>query len=592
MANFIVSARKYRPENFSAVIGQETITVTLRNAIKSGKIGHAYLFCGPRGVGKTTCARILAKTINCSNISKEAEACNKCDSCITFNEMRSFNIHELDAASNNSVDDIRSLTDRVRIPPQSGKYSIFIIDEVHMLSATAFNAFLKTLEEPPAHAVFILATTEKHKIIPTILSRCQIFDFNRIQVKDIVAHLEKIAANEGVDYELDALNIIALKADGAMRDALSIFDQMVSFSEKKITYQDVIRSLNVLDYDYYFRLTDMFVEGNISGSLLVFNEILQKGFDGHNFIVGLGEHLRDLLVSRDPETTRLLEVGATIRDNYLEQSARTDEEFIFKALEICANADVNYRSSRNQKLLVELALVRLCQITGSKKKTIASPQTLSEEQKVPEKETRITGGDVPEQSKNIGSEPDLPERKGKLKEFNSLNTEEQKSIPGKPKKFTSGYSIREAIVGNEKSDEENEFPDDISDEQIPIVSDYFTDDELVAAWNEYAKKIKTDRPRMFNAMKGHSPVRKDDQTIEIVFDNVIQQDEFNENIRQDLLIYLKEKLNNELISLTSIVKVEAEKKARLYTAEEKFNFLVKKNPDLGKLKQDFNLDFE
>jgi DNA polymerase III subunit gamma/tau len=592
MANFIVSARKYRPENFSAVIGQETITVTLRNAIKSGKIGHAYLFCGPRGVGKTTCARILAKTINCSNISKEAEACNKCDSCVTFNEMRSFNIHELDAASNNSVDDIRSITDRVRIPPQSGKYSIFIIDEVHMLSATAFNAFLKTLEEPPAHAVFILATTEKHKIIPTILSRCQIFDFNRIQVKDIVAHLEKIAANEGVGYELDALNIIALKADGAMRDALSIFDQMVSFSEKKITYQDVIRSLNVLDYDYYFKLTDMFLEANISGSLLVFNEILQKGFDGHNFIAGLSEHLRDLLVSRDPETLQLLEVGATIRDNYLKQSARTDEEFIYKALEICANTDINYRSSHNQKLLVELALVRLCQITGIKKKTTVTPQASSESQPIPEKEDQKTGIDNPEQLKSKTGESELPEEKVKSKEIETRISGEKKSTPGIPKKFTSGYSIKEAMSSNEKHDEEGELAYDVSDEEIPIVSDYFTDEELVAAWNDYAEKIKTDRPRMYNAMKGHPPVRKDDKSIEIVFDNVIQQDEFNENIRQDLLIYLKGKLNNELINLTSTVKVEAEKKARLYTSEEKFNYLVKKNPDLGKLKQEFNLDIE
>jgi len=592
MANFIVSARKYRPENFSAVIGQETITVTLRNAIRSGKIGHAYLFCGPRGVGKTTCARILAKTINCSNISKESEACNKCDSCVTFNEMRSFNIHELDAASNNSVDNIRSLTDRVRIPPQSGKYSIFIIDEVHMLSATAFNAFLKTLEEPPAHAVFILATTEKHKIIPTILSRCQIFDFNRIRVKDIVAHLEKIAANEGVEYELDALNIIALKADGAMRDALSIFDQMVSFSEKKITYQDVIRSLNVLDYDYYFRLIDMFLEANISGTLLVFNEILQKGFDGHNFIVGLSEHLRDLLVSRDPETIQLLEVGATIRDNYLKQSARTDEEFIYKALEICSNADINYRSSHNQKLLVELALVRLCQIAGIKKKTTITPQASSENQPIPEKEGRKTGPDVPEQLKIITTESKLPEEKIKVKDIEILKSGEKKSTPGIPKKFTSGYSIKEAMSSNEKHAEEGELAYDISDEEIPIVSDYFTDEELVSAWNEYAEKIKTDRPRMYNAMKGRPPVRKDDKSIEILFDNVIQQDEFNESIRQDLLIYLKGKLNNELINLTSTVKVEAEKKARLYTSEEKFNYLVKKNPDLGKLKQEFNLDLE
>jgi DNA polymerase-3 subunit gamma/tau len=592
MANFIVSARKYRPENFSAVIGQETITLTLRNAIKSGKIGHAYLFCGPRGVGKTTCARILAKTINCSNISGETEACNKCDSCITFNEMRSFNIHELDAASNNSVDDIRNLTDRVRIPPQSGKYSIFIIDEVHMLSATAFNAFLKTLEEPPAHAVFILATTEKHKIIPTILSRCQIFDFNRIQVKDIVSHLEKIAENEGVEFELDALNIIALKADGAMRDALSIFDQMVSFSEKKITYQDVIRSLNVLDYEYYFRLTDMFLEGNISGSLLVFNEILQKGFDAHNFIIGLGEHLRDLLVSRDPETLQLLDVGATIRDNYLKQSSRTGEEFIYKALDICSNTDINFRLSRNQKLHVELALVRLCQITGDKKKTTVTPEELSEEPAVQEKINKKTSDKIPDQVNDSAGESEKPEIKDKLNERDSQELVGKLSSLKIPKKFASGYSIREAMTGNEKPLAETEITDDTPDEEIPVVSEYFTDEELIAFWNEFAEKIKTDRPRMYNTLKGHLPVRKEDQSIEIVLDNVIQQEEFQKDIKQDLLIYLKEKLNNELISITSSVKIEGGKKARLYTSQEKFDYLFKKNPDLGKLKQEFNLDLD
>jgi DNA polymerase-3 subunit gamma/tau len=593
MANFIVSARKYRPENFSAVIGQETITVTLRNAIKTDKIGHAYLFCGPRGVGKTTCARILAKTINCSSISSEAEACNKCDSCVTFNEMRSFNIHELDAASNNSVDDIRNLTDRVRIPPQTGKYSIFIIDEVHMLSAAAFNAFLKTLEEPPAHAVFILATTEKHKIIPTILSRCQIFDFNRIQVKDIVAHLEKIAVNEGVEYELDALNIIALKADGAMRDALSIFDQMVSYSDKKITYQDVIRNLNVLDYDYYFRLTDMFLEGNLSGSLVVFNEILQKGFDGHNFIVGLSEHLRDLLVSKDPVTIQLLEVGATIRDNYLKQSARTDEEFIYKALEICSNADIYYKSSRNQKLHIELALVRLCQITAGKKKTTITPQKPSEETLIKEKEAKIAIDENPDRADDAAGEYEKSESAG-----NSDNKSPQKSgelkstTPKIPKQFSSGYSIREALDGGEKPADENDIPLVAPDDEIEIITDYFTDEELEATWNEFAEKIRTDKPRMYNTLKGHLPVRKEDQSIEIVLDNTIQQEEFQEDIRQDLLFYLKEKLNNELITLTSSVKIEAGKKARLYTAQEKFDYLLKKNPDLGKLKQEFNLDLD
>ena len=592
MANFIVSARKYRPEIFYAVVGQETITVTLRNAIKTNKIGHAYLFCGPRGVGKTTCARIFAKTINCSNISPEAEACNKCDSCVTFNEMRAFNIHELDAASNNSVDDIRSLNERVRIMPQTGKYSIFIIDEVHMLSASAFNAFLKTLEEPPSHAIFILATTEKHKIIPTILSRCQIFDFNRIQVHDIVAYLEKIAGQEGVEYELDALNIIALKADGAMRDALSIFDQMVSYSDKKITYQDVIRSLNVLDYDYYFRLTDMFLEGNMSGSLLVFNEILGKGFDGHNFIVGLSGHLRDLLVSKDPETLQLLEVGATIRDNYLKQSTRTDQEFIYKALDICNNADIYYKSSRNQKLHIELALIRLCQIMDSKKKTIITPEVQSDTSVVREKVAKSTEKGSPDQVNEPvpGTEKPLEPKKSKRIKSEKPESTDQKSV--EKEKISQSYSIRDALNGNDSPAVDPDIPVDAPEDEIEIVSDYFTDEELLTAWNEFAENIKTDKPRMYNTLKGHLPERKDNQNIDLVLDNTIQQDEFQRDIRQDLLDYLKEKLNNELISLTSSVKTEKGKQPRLYTAQEKFDYMLKKNPDLGKLKQEFNLDLD
>lgn len=602
MENFIVSARKYRPEIFASVIGQDTITMTLRNAIKANKIGHAYLFCGPRGVGKTTVARIFAKTINCTNISPDTEACNKCDSCVTFNEMKAFNIHELDAASNNSVEDIRSLTERVRIPPQAGKYSIFIIDEVHMLSANAFNAFLKTLEEPPSYAIFILATTEKHKIIPTILSRCQIFDFNRIQVHDIVAHLEKIAGKEGVEYELDALNIIALKADGAMRDALSIFDQMVSYSEKKISYQDVIRSLNVLDYDYYFKLTDMFLEGNVSGSLIVFNEILGKGFDGHNFIVGLSGHLRDLLVSKDPETIQLLEVGATIRDNYLKQSVRTDQEFIYKALEICNNADIYYKSSRNQRLHIELALVRLCEITDSKKKTKLDPEVESDETTIQEKQLKSTDQErsdqvnepaqenekLPTTKKLTRSKSDKPEKK---EEPGSLSADQKSVSPGR-KVLTPGYSIREALNGNDKTDTYPDVSADPPDDEIKIVSDYFTDKELLMAWNEFAEKIKTDKPRMYNTLKGHLPERNDDRNIELVLDNTIQQDEFQRDIKQDLLVYLKEKLNNELISVATSVKSEKGKQPRLYTAQEKFDYMIKKNPDLGKLKQEFNLDLD
>lgn len=370
MDNFIVSARKYRPSTFHSVVGQYSVTTTLKNAISSNHLAHAYLFCGPRGVGKTTCARIFAKTLNCFNRTSETEACNECESCKSFNESRSYNIHELDAASNNSVDDIRNLIDQVRIPPQIGKYSIYIIDEVHMLSTQAFNAFLKTLEEPPAHALFILATTEKHKIIPTILSRCQIFDFNRIKIEDTVTFLEFISKSEGVEYESDALNIIAQKSDGGMRDALSIYDQIVSFAGSKITYKGVIDNLNILDYEYYFKMVDAFLEKSISKALMLFNEILDKGFDGHNFINGLASHLRDLLVCKDEITIQLLEVGVSIREQYQIQARKCNPLFIFEALNICSQCDVQYKISKNQRLHVELALIQLSNIDPEKKSLI------------------------------------------------------------------------------------------------------------------------------------------------------------------------------------------------------------------------------
>ena len=367
MENFVVSARKYRPDTFQTVVAQDSITNTLKNAIKSNQLAHAYLFCGPRGVGKTTCARIFAKTINCTNLSPEVEACNECDSCKAFNSSRSFNIHELDAASNNSVDDIRSLTDQVRIPPQMGRYSVYIIDEVHMLSAQAFNAFLKTLEEPPKHAVFILATTEKHKIIPTILSRCQIFDFNRISVSDIAGYLEFVAKNESIEVEPEGLNVIAQKADGAMRDALSIFDQIVSFSGRKITYHDVITNLNVLDYDYYFKLVDQFLKNDVPEVLLIFNDILNHGFDGHHFITGLSSHFRDLLVCRNAETIQLLEVGGETKERYKVQAQAVESGFLLEALQISNECDMQYKMSMNKRLLVELALIRIVQLTLKKK---------------------------------------------------------------------------------------------------------------------------------------------------------------------------------------------------------------------------------
>lgn len=366
MENFIVSARKYRPVTFDMVIGQNTITNTLTSAIKSNHLAQSYLFCGPRGVGKTTCARIFAKTINCSNLGENAIACDRCESCLSFNSSRSFNIHELDAASNNKVEDIRSLNEQVRIPPQIGKYSIYIIDEVHMLSSSAFNAFLKTLEEPPSHAIFILATTEKHKIIPTILSRCQIFDFNRIKIEDIVGRLMYVSKNEGVAAEEEALHIIAQKADGALRDALSIFDQIVSLTGKKITYKDVIENLNVLDYEYYFNTVDGALMGNLSSVLISFNEILEKGFDGHDFITGLNSHLRDLLICRDEATLPLLETTASVRQRYMEQTSKCDVEFLFRALEIGTNCDLNYKGSKNPRLHVELALISLCRLIKEK----------------------------------------------------------------------------------------------------------------------------------------------------------------------------------------------------------------------------------
>lgn len=365
MENFIVSARKYRPATFDTVVGQSHITNTLKNAIKNNHLAQAFLFCGPRGVGKTTCARILAKTINCTNPTETMEACDQCDSCVSFRNGTSLNIHELDAASNNSVDDMRNLVEQVRFAPPSGKYKIYIIDEVHMLTTSAFNAFLKTLEEPPSYAIFILATTEKHKIIPTILSRCQIFDFNRIQVEDIADHLAYISKNENIEADPEALHIIAQKADGALRDALSIYDQNVSFAGQHLTYQAVIDNLNILDYDYYFKITDAIINESVKDVLLIFDEILRKGFDGNNCIVGLSEHLRNLLVCKDAATVKLLKVSNQVKDRYLEQSKNISSSVLLTALQIANQCDIHYKTSKNQRLHVELAFIKMCHIPSA-----------------------------------------------------------------------------------------------------------------------------------------------------------------------------------------------------------------------------------
>ncbi|MBL0343464.1 MAG: DNA polymerase III subunit gamma/tau [Bacteroidetes bacterium] len=360
MDPFVVSARKYRPATFNSVVGQISITTTLKNAIKSKHLAQAFLFCGPRGVGKTTCARILAKTINCTNLSADTEGCNKCESCVSFNSGQSMNIFELDAASNNSVDDMRTLVDQVRYPPQSGNYKIYIIDEVHMLTTQAFNAFLKTLEEPPSYAIFILATTEKHKIIPTILSRCQIFDFNRITIDDIAKHLHWIAESENVLAEAEALHLIAQKADGALRDALSIFDQIVSFAGNNVTYKHVIDNLNILDYEYYFKITDYLFTGDFPSTLLLLNEIINAGFDVHHFISGLNSHFRDLLVCKDPSTVQLLEVSGKAKEKYRAQAQQCHAEILFRFLEIGNKCDIEFKASQNQRLHVELAVLQMC----------------------------------------------------------------------------------------------------------------------------------------------------------------------------------------------------------------------------------------
>jgi DNA polymerase-3 subunit gamma/tau len=365
MENFVVSARKYRPSTFDSVVGQRHITTTLKNAITNNHLAQAFLFCGPRGVGKTTCARILAKTINCQNLTPETEACNTCESCVSFNNNASFNVHELDAASNNSVEDIRNLVEQVRYAPQTGKYKIYIIDEVHMLSNSAFNAFLKTLEEPPSYAIFILATTERHKIIPTILSRCQIFDFNRIRIDDMVKHLQGIAGKESIQTEPDALHLVAQKADGALRDALSIFDQLVTFSGNNITYRAAVDNLHILDYDYYFKLTDYLLTENLPGALLLFDEVLKKGFDPHNFVIGIGEHFRSLLVCKDNATVQLLEVSENIKVKYAQQANQASLSFLLSGLNVVSNTDQHFKASKNQRLHVELALMKLAYLNSA-----------------------------------------------------------------------------------------------------------------------------------------------------------------------------------------------------------------------------------
>ena len=579
MENFIVSARKYRPATFDMVVGQDSITNTLKAAIKNRHLTQSYLFCGPRGVGKTTCARIFAKTINCSNLKENGEACDECESCISFNTLRSFNIHELDAASNNKVDDIRNLTDQVRIPPQVGKYSVYIIDEVHMLSSSAFNAFLKTLEEPPAHAIFILATTEKHKIIPTILSRCQIFDFNRIRIEDIVSRLVYVAQNEGITAEEEALHVISQKADGALRDALSIFDQIVSLSGKKITYKDVIENLNVLDYEYYFRTVDGALKGDVSSVLMTFNEILEKGFDGHNFVSGLGSHLRDLLVCKDEVTLKLLEATPVIRQRYLAQTRDCPEDFIFKALEQGNNCDLAYKTAKNPRLHVELFLIRICRLTGFSAEE-------SEKKKPDLRLTDKSAEEIPLPSKS--------EIIREARENTGFKTTQDDRAPGKHtpviEKHARSFSIRNIISEEKKAVNDSMKPaSDTHGDAVVTPTEELNAQSFEKAWNEFTDSMKGEGARVISMLRSVKTEAENDQNIRIHLSNAAQKDLFVQNFKPKLIAFLKNRFASKEIDIETVVDL-SETNEILYSDEQKYNYLVSKYPGLKDIKKAFNLD--
>lgn len=587
MDTFIVSARKYRPSTFRSVVGQEALTTTLKNAIAGSKLAHAYLFSGPRGVGKTTCARIFAKTINCLNPTNEYEACNACESCVAFNEQRSYNIHELDAASNNSVDDIRSLIDQVRVPPQIGKYKVYIIDEVHMLSQSAFNSFLKTLEEPPAHAIFILATTEKHKIIPTILSRCQVYDFNRIHIGDIVAHLQYVAQEEGVQTEPEALNIIAQKADGGMRDALSIFDQTVSYTGGDITYQAVVENLNVLDYEYYFKLSEAIFAGDVVNSLLILNDILNRGFEGQYIISGISSHFRDLLVCKDPATAQLFQVGSSIREKYIAMAQQCSNDFMYRAIELANDCDLNYRLSKNKRLLLELTLIKLCQLTEDsaaerqEKKKAIEPITVQKKEQTGKTVAR------PEKTEKLQQESDRQLQTSE--EVNPITAVQPEKESGKPaatkRKSVSmaGMGISLASINHTQKKEVNSSSEEVRQNGTNL----FTEEELIAAWESYAAALKKE-VLLKNTMSLYPPRMLNDVVFEVEVNTELNKQYLTDN-SLSILSHLRETLQNGEITMTIRIAEDNVIKKPL-TSREIFDEMVQQNPSLQKLSDEFGLE--
>ncbi len=593
MEEYIVSARKYRPATFQSVIGQHALTTTLKNAIVNNKLAHAYLFCGPRGVGKTTCARIFAKTINCLHPTTNHEACNECESCQAFNEQRSYNIHELDAASNNSVDDIRTLTDQVRIPPQIGKYKVYIIDEVHMLSQNAFNAFLKTLEEPPAHTIFILATTEKYKILPTILSRCQTYDFNRITQKDIVDHLLYVAEQEQITAEPEALGVIAQKADGGMRDALSIFDQLASFTGGKITYELVIQNLNVLDYDYYFKITDLFLAHKVGECMVLFDEILGKGFDAQHFIGGLASHFRDLLVAHDVATLKLLDCSDAVRVRYKDQAKLCSDLFLFTAIDISNECDMQYKQSRNKRLLVELTLIRLSQLGEEKKKSskeyrpiepifsqTAEPSVQTRPSPVVSIPAKVNHSqDQPIQVNNETNRVPVAEEAPPLPTDIPQNRREP--VKSELSRISTISLKSSRSKKTDSADKKADTHQDVAGKNKP-----FTQVDLEYAWREFVAD-KPEEYHLIAVMKEFIPIVEENNTLALTLYNQIDMKLISDQ-QSSICQFLREKLCNDQIVLQLEMK-ELSDDQRIFTQKEKFEYLLQNNEGIVKLRDRFKL---
>lgn len=632
MDQFIVSARKYRPITFDSVVGQRHVGETLKNAIRSNHLAQAFLFNGPRGVGKTTCARILAKTINCFNRNEEIEACEECESCKSFNEGHSLNVYELDAASNNSVDGIRALIDQVRFAPQIGTKKVYIIDEVHMLSNSAFNAFLKTLEEPPAHAIFILATTEKHKVLPTVLSRCQVFDFNRIEINDIVRHLQDIAEKEKIKADEDGLNLLALKSDGSLRDALSMFDQMVTYSGEHVTYDSVIESLSILSLDHFFQLTDHLVQADISKALLLFNDVLLKGFDGHNFVLSFAEHLRNLLVSQDHDTIQLLTVGDQIVEKYKSQTLRVSSVFLIKSLNLLSRADIAYKTSHNQRLLVELTLINIASLsssneTSAESKTVApsarevdipkkkslepTTEVKSREKVTPALVQEISQPEVEVKETTIEKESIVTPVSNEVKEIETQseeNLQEQvKNVDRKeeieavvtkkqtPIKSPSSVKSKVGIVSESISisDYTKEIKSELSDgnedeAQLNSRSEEVIDLKFQEAWQSLIK-VYEDKGKisLFSSLSKYKPRLTENLEAEVTYDNTAQLHAINKE-RSTILEHLRNALKNDRIKLKLVVSEGRYQKA--YTQAEKLEKMIEKNPDINLLKDTLDLD--